>query len=121
METRGAMAIAGVLGVVTPLVTRLLSQMPGPGDLPPFVLPAIVVGVFSWLSLSAAHARAVKAALLFYGVLPIGVALDAVFDSASRNLFPFEIAIWLVLAPLPMLAAYFLRLSRGLASESART
>jgi hypothetical protein len=42
-------------------------------------------------------------------MLPVGVVLDVIVDTAGRNLFPFEIVIWLAIGALPVALAYVLR------------
>jgi hypothetical protein len=103
-----------ILGLLTPILTRVLSDALKGWEIPfIYILPFVAVGIFAWFVATWVQSQPKMAVALLYVMIPLGVLVDVMIDGVlnkvDRNLFPFEILFWIVLAPLPIWLGYLLR------------
>lgn len=116
--------VALALGLIAPLAFRLLSEPLQ--DVHGFFayLPIGVYALFAWLAATSTPARPKLACFLMYAMIPFGVLLDVTidlkFNGVDRNLFPFEVVIWAIVAPIPICVGYLFRLRRGWSAALAQ-
>jgi len=118
-----SVALAFFAGLAAPVVTsniaRLVGATEGIGHPITALLALVAAGMFAGYRTPD---RVKAAGWSVYGALPVGVIIDVMIDwflrSFDRNLFPFEIVGWLILAPLPIYMGIVLGRDLGQQNES---
>jgi len=102
-----SVALAFIAGLAVPVVSSNIVRLFGATESIGHPIIALLVLVAAGMFAGYRTPDRVKAAgWSVYGALPVGVVVDVMIDwflrSFDRNLFPFEIVGWLILAPLPI-------------------
>ena len=91
------------MGIASPVAAYRIPHLLGADNMGAILALALFVFLLgaawaSWLS----SASLWTVGLLFYVGLPIGTLVDVIIDSSSRNLFPFEVILWLIVGVIPV-------------------
>ncbi|MBX3646147.1 MAG: hypothetical protein KF766_00550 [Rhodocyclaceae bacterium] len=107
-SANGGLWLPFALGIAAPIVTyRTLKIFDIEEMSAIFLIGALVFGACAAFSRKRLPRRSWSIATLIYLGVPIGTLVDVSVDSFlfdnDRNLFPFEIVLWWVIAAIPIL------------------